>query len=164
MKTPLQFDFTINKETLTTTVVRQFNAPLRVVWDAFTLQEILDQWWAPKPYLSKTKIMDFKKGGKRLYAMVSPEGEEFWAVQEYTEVNPTTGFKYLDAFSDKDGNIKPEDPGSDWHYTFSEKNGITTVNIIIQSKTLADLEMTIQMGFKEGFTMTLNYLAEMLQA
>ncbi len=72
----LQFDFTVDKAAKTVYITREFNAELPLVWDAFTKQEILDQWWAPKPWMSKTKSMDFKVGGRRFYAMVSPEGEE----------------------------------------------------------------------------------------
>ena len=68
----LQFEFTLDKLTKTVLVTREFNAELPLVWDAFTKQEILDQWWAPKPFESKTKVMDFKVGGRRFYAMVSP--------------------------------------------------------------------------------------------
>ena len=74
---------------------------LDLVWDAFTKQEILDQWWAPKPWLSKTKIMDFAVGGQRFYAMVSPEGQEHWSLQQYTSISPKTNFKYLNAFADE---------------------------------------------------------------
>jgi uncharacterized protein YndB with AHSA1/START domain len=70
----LQFDFTVDKSTNTVLVIREFAAELPLVWDAFTKQEVLDQWWAPKPYLSKTKAMNFEVGGRRFYAMVSPEG------------------------------------------------------------------------------------------
>jgi hypothetical protein len=49
-----------------------------------------------------------------------------------------------------------------WNLDFSETNGVTTVKITIKHKTLSDLEQMIQMGFKEGFTMTLNYLAQLL--
>lgn len=163
MKPGLLFDFIVNKENLTVTVRKEFAAPQKLVWDAFTKAELLDQWWAPQPYSSRTKEMSFKNGGRRLYAMVSPDGgQEHWAIQDYRDISPISGYKYFDAFSDKDGNINPNDPGSEWNLTFSEKNGITTVDILIQAKTLEDMEATIQMGFKEGFTMTLNYLDELL--
>ena len=70
----LHFDFQVDKSTNTVLVVKEFDAELSIVWDAFTKPEILDQWWAPKPYESKTKVMDFKVGGRRLYAMISPDG------------------------------------------------------------------------------------------
>ena len=79
----LLFDFIVDKTTKTVSVIREFDADLSLVWDAYTKQEILDQWWAPKPWASKTKIMNFEVGGRRFYAMVSPEGEEHWAIQGF---------------------------------------------------------------------------------
>src|SRR5215469_175614 len=73
MSNSLLFNFTVNKEAKTVFIKREFAAELSLVWDAFTKQEILDQWWAPKPWISKTKYMDFKVGGRRFYAMVSSE-------------------------------------------------------------------------------------------
>ena len=74
----LVFDFTVDKPSKTVTIVKEFAAELSLVWDAYTKQEILDQWWAPKPWESKTKMMNFEVGGRRFYAMVSPEGLEHW--------------------------------------------------------------------------------------
>jgi uncharacterized protein YndB with AHSA1/START domain len=162
MKNSLLFDFTVDRTNNTVFVNREFAAELPLVWDAFTKQEILDQWWAPKPWESRTKFMDFKVGGRRFYAMVSPEGQEHWSIQNFTSISPATNFKYVDAFTDKDENINKELPGSDWDLNFSENNGITTVKITVKHKTLADLDQIIQMGFQEGFTMTLNELENLL--
>ncbi|WP_158800176.1 SRPBCC domain-containing protein [Pedobacter sp. L105] len=156
----LLFDFTVDKEKKTVFVNREFAADLSLVWDAFTKQEILDQWWAPKPWSSKTKVMDFKVGGRRFYAMVSPEGSEHWSLQQFTSISPKTNFKYLNSFADKDEN--PELPGSDWDLSFSEENGKTKVSIIIKNDSRERMEKMIEMGFQGGFTMTLNYLDELL--
>ena len=169
MKNDLLFDFTVDKETKTVFVNREFDAELSLVWDAFTKQEILDQWWAPKPYASKTKIMDFKVGGRRFYAMVSPEGQERWSIQKYTSITPKTNFKMSNTFADKDEN--PELPGSEWDLSFSEQNarpddpvgrGITKVSVAIYNESLERMEKMIEMGFKEGFSMTLKSLEELL--
>jgi uncharacterized protein YndB with AHSA1/START domain len=156
----LLFDFTVDKATKTVFITREFDAALSLVWDAFTTQEILDQWTAPSPWLSKTKYMNFEVGGKRFYAMVGPEGQERWSIQEYTSITPKTNFKMYNAFADKDEN--PELPGSDWDYNFSEQNGKTKVSITIYNESFARLEKMIEMGFKEGFTMTLNNLEKLL--
>ena len=123
-------------------------------------QEILDQWLAPKPWASKTKYMDFKVGGRRFYAMVSPEGQERWSIQKYTSISPKTNFKMFNAFADKDEN--PELPGSEWDFNFSEQNGTTKVSITIYNESLERMEKMIEMGFKEGFKMTLNNLENLL--
>jgi uncharacterized protein YndB with AHSA1/START domain len=162
MKSELTFDFTVNKEANTVFVKREFAAERSLVWDAYTKPEILDQWWAPKPWISKTKSMEFKPGGRRLYAMCGPEGEEHWALADFTSITPKSNFKFSDAFCDKDGNVNSELPGSQWSVDFAEINGATMVNITIKHKTLADLEKLIELGFKEGFSMALDNLNELL--
>ncbi len=160
MKTNLLFDFTVDKTTKTVFVNREFAAGLSLVWDAFTKQEILDQWWAPKPWSSKTKYMNFEPGGRRFYAMVSPEGQEHLAIQQYTSISPKTNFKFLNAFADENEN--PALPGSEWDLSFSEENGTTKVSITIYNESLERMEKMIEMGFNEGFTMTLNNLESLL--
>ena len=160
MKNDLLFDFTVDKAAKTVYITKEFDADLSLVWDAFTKKEILDQWWAPKPFSSKTKVLDFKVGGRRFYAMVSPEGQERWVIQKYTSISPKTNFKFFNAFADENEN--PELPGSEWDHTFSEQNGKTKVSVVIYNESLERMEKQIEMGFKEGFTMTLNYLDELL--
>ena len=137
----LQFDFTVDKLTKQVVVTREFDAELPLVWDAFTKQEILDQWWAPKPWISKTKFMNFKEGGRRFYAMVSPEGHESWQIQDYTAISPKTNFKYFSVFADKDEN--PNLPGSNWDLNFTEHDGITKVSITIYNESLERMEKMI---------------------
>jgi|SRR3954462_927888 len=160
MTTNLLFDFTVDKATKKVFINREFDAGLSLVWDAFTKAEILDQWIAPRPMTSKTKYQDFKVGGKRFYAMVSPEGQERWVIQEYTSITPKTNFKMHNAFADKDEN--PELTGSDWDYTFSEQDGKTKVSIIIYNESLERLERMIEMGFTEGFKASINNLENLL--
>ena len=160
MTNDLLFDFIVDKTTKTVFITREFDAGLLLVWDAFTKPEILDQWVAPTPWTSRTKFMDFKVGGRRFYAMVSPEGQERWSIQKYTSISPKTNFKMFNAFADKDEN--PELPGSDWDYTFSEHNRITKVSITIYNESLARLEKMIEMGFTEGFKMSMHNLENLL--
>lgn len=154
------FDFTVDKATQTAFVNRTFNASQDLVWDAFTTKELLDQWWAPKPFLSRTKYMNFEEGGKRFYAMVTPDGFEKWSLQTYSDIQPKNSFKMYTAFADEHENV--ELPGSEWTLNFSEQNGITQVHIEIYNESLERMERMIAMGFKEGFTATLKYLEEVL--
>ena len=153
------FDLTVDKEAKMVYISMEFAAELSMVWDAFTKPEILDQWYAPKPMTSRTKYMDFKVGGQRFYAMVTPEGEERWGIQKYTSITPKTNFKMFNAFADKDEN--PQLPGSDWDISFSEENGSTKVSISIFNESLARLEGLLE-GFKVGFAMTYENLTELL--
>ncbi len=159
MNNNLLFDFTADKAAKTVYITREFAAPLSLVWDAFTKPEILDQWTAPAPWVAKTKYMNFEVGGKRFYAMVGPEGQERWIIQEYTSISPKTNFKLYNSFADKDEN--PELPGSEWDYNFSEQNGITKVSITIFNESFERMEKLME-GFKQGFTSTLKNLENLL--
>src|SRR5258708_36980308 len=162
MNNDLLFDFNVDKAAKTIYITREFNAGQSLVWDAFTKPELLDQWGAPAPMRAKTKYMDFKVGGQRFYAMISPDGQERWSIQKYTSITPKTNFKMYNSFADKDE--KPELPGSDWDYTFSEQDGKTKVSITIYNESLARMEKMIEMGFKIGFTITLKNLEDLLTA
>lgn len=153
-------DFIVDKATKTVSINKEFAAGLSLVWDAYTKPELLDLWWAPKPFTSRTKYMDFKVGGRRFYAMVSPEGDERWAVQKYTSITPKTNFKFFNAFADADENL--ELPGSDWDLNFSEHDGTTKVSISIYNESLERLERMIKLGFREGTMMQLNILEGLL--
>ena len=157
--TNLLFDFTVDKAAKTVFITREFDADLSLVWDAFTKAEILDQWVAPKPFVSKTKFMDFRVGGRRFYAMISPEGHERWAIQRYTSISPKTNFKMYNAFADKNEN--PELPGSEWDHNFSEQNGTTTVSITIYNESFERLERLLD-GFTQGMKMALSNLENLL--
>ncbi len=158
----LTFDFSVDKENKKITVTREFAAELAIVWKAYTTKEILDQWWAPKPWKANTKSMDFKEGGIWHYAMVGPAGEEHWAVASYISIQPLKKFTGLDAFADADGNINKEMPQSKWEVHFTDKGEKTQVQSIITFGDLAQLEATIQMGFKEGMTMAMENLDNLL--
>ncbi len=161
MESNSKTEFVTDLQNKKVTITKEFDAPLENVWRAWTESDLLDQWWAPKPFSAKTKFMDFKVGGRRFYAMVSPEGQEHWSVQKYTSITPKTNFKMYNTFADKDEN--PQLPGSDWDVNFSEENGATKVYIIIINESLDRMKKMIEMGFEAGFTSTLGNLDEVLQ-
>lgn len=154
-------EFIVNKEAKTVSITKEFDAAVDLVWDAYTKPELLDRWWAPRPMTSRTKVMEFTEGGRRFYAMVSPDGVERWSVQKYTSITPKSNFKFFNAFADENENLQL--PGSDWDLSFSERDGKTTVNISIYNESLERLERIIaDGGFKLGTEAQLKNLEELL--
>lgn len=162
MKTTLLFDFTVNKESKTIHVKREFETDLDLIWQAWTEAELLDRWWGPKPWKAKTKTMEFRKGGFWHYAMVGSEGGKHWGKANYLDIIPKKSFTVKDGFCDEKGVMEPSFAQSLWKTSFISKENKVHVDITITFDTLADLEKTIDMGFKEGFTMGLNQLDELL--
>lgn len=154
--------FNVDKEKYIIRVKKIFSSNVKSVWDAFTKQEILDQWWAPKPWKAVTKKWDFTIGGVWLYAMEGPAGEKEWAMAEYKAITPYKYIKLIDAFCDAEGNLNPNFPRYNWEIIFTTKGMNTEVDVLIHQKRVEDLEKILEMGFKEGFTLALEGLDELL--
>ena len=153
--------FTANGSVLT--VERLFNAPLDLTWRAWTEADLLDQWWAPKPWKSETSHMDFKEGGYRLYAMVGPGGERHLGRTDYLSIHVHKQFSGDDAFCDEEGNINPGLPATKFKNQFEETNNKTFVTIISEYASEEHLQQVIQMGMKEGLTMAFENLDSVLE-
>lgn len=158
----VQFDFLVNKENNTMTIRREFRANRQLVWDAYTKSELLNQWFAPKPLTTKTKSMDFREGGHWLYAMVEPDGTEYWGRTDYLKIQPIDAYTALDGFCDEDGNLNTELPRATWDVTFTDLGENALVQTVVTFNSLADLETVVQMGMQEGLTSTLESLDELL--
>jgi uncharacterized protein YndB with AHSA1/START domain len=145
-------------------VVREFNAPVEKVWKAWTESNLLDKWWAPKPWKAETKTMDFRAGGLWLYRMAGPNGEGSWCRVDFKAVTPQQSFTTAVSFCDEDGNIDTSFPRMYWLIEFMPAETGTKVEVMITFDKDADMTKIIEMGFEEGFTMGLGNLDELLEA
>ncbi len=169
MKTALLFDFIVDKENSTIHIKREFDADLELVWEAWTTAELLDQWWAPAPLRNETKHLDFREGGYWLYTMLNENGEriklndqEIWSKWSYISIVDKESFTVKDGFCDENGTINPVYAQNFWETKFTEVNNRVLVTITSTFEKPEDLEQTIEMGFREGFSMGLNQLEELL--
>lgn len=146
------------------TVTKHFNARPDAVWQAWTKQEILDQWWAPKPWRAETKKLEFKEGGTWLYSMVGPNNERHYSKVDYTKINAPKSFEGEDSFSDERGVVNAEMPQTQWKNAFTSAGSGTDVTVTITAKTADALEKMLEMGFEEGFKAGLGNLDEYLES
>lgn len=145
------------------TVTREFRAPVERVWSAYTESEILDQWWAPKPWRAETKTMDFRVGGHWLYAMVGPDGSKHWARFDYTAIDKPRSFAGQDAFCDETGARNTALPTNEWVNQFIQTGNGTTVKSELIFASEADMQKLLEMGFEEGMKMAVENLVELLE-
>jgi uncharacterized protein YndB with AHSA1/START domain len=146
----------------TITVEKIFSAPRSNVWAAWTTQEMLEKWWAPKPWLAVTKSFDFKSGGAWHYYMLGPDGTQSWGLMEYTNVEPENVFSGTDGFVDENGVKNSELPSAHWNVEFFDQGEQTKVICTLTFQSVEDLEKLTSLGFEEGFTMGLGNLDEVL--
>jgi uncharacterized protein YndB with AHSA1/START domain len=157
----MQIDKDLDNKKMTLT--RSFDAPVSDVWRAWTESELLDQWWAPKPWKAETKSMDFRVGGTWLYSMVGPDNTKHWARADYTTIDPKKSFHVTDSFCDENGNKTNDAPSMKWKNSFNEKGNGTEVTVQINFDSAKDLQTILDMGFEGGFTAGLNNLDELLE-
>ena len=163
METKNKTLFTKDLENKKIVVEREFSAPVESVWKAWTESNLLDQWWAPKPWRAVTKTMDFRPGGFWLYAMKGPNNEIHWARADYKSIDKQKSFQIVDCFCDENGVRNEEMPTMSWNNQFLKTADGTKVVVEISFKSEADINAIIEMGFKEGFEMALGNLDELLE-
>jgi uncharacterized protein YndB with AHSA1/START domain len=90
--------------TLNMVTTRTINAPIEKVWQAWSQESIVKQWWGPRKFTAPVAKMNFRVDGKSLVCMRSPEGFEIYNTWTYTEIIPLERIEFIHHFSDKDGN------------------------------------------------------------
>lgn len=143
-------------------VSREFNAPVELVWRAFTESKILDQWWGPAPWRAETKFQDFSEGGYWLYAMVGPENEKHWGRMNYLSIDTHKNFHLEDVFCDEEGNPIPELPMSKGSIELTATATGTEVKFKMGYSTQEQLQKIIEMGFEEGISICLEQLNRLI--
>lgn len=143
-------------------VTREFDAPLEMVWRAYSESQLLDQWWGPAPWRAETRSLDFRAGGHWLYAMVSPEGQRHWARMNYLAIAPHTSISIEDAFCDDDGNVNPAMPVAKGEIVFTPLAGGTRVEFRTTYASEADLRTVVRMGIEQGLSICLDQLEALL--
>lgn len=161
----MESDIIFNKDfdSNTVYVMKIYDAEVSKVWDYFTKAELLDQWWAPKPWKCETAKQDFTEGGIWLYSMVGPEGERHYAQVKYGEIMEHRSFDGVDAFCDENGNVNPDFPEVKWLFGFTGVEEGTKVTVNIHFPTTEAMNKLIEMGFEEGFKTGLNQLEEIIK-
>ena len=88
-------------------ISRVFDAPREVVWKVWIDPELVKRWWGPKYFTAPVAKIDFRVGGRYLYDMRSPDGQDYWSTGTYREIVPLERIVATDSFADEQGNIVP---------------------------------------------------------
>ena len=140
----------------TITIKRTFNAPIKLVWEAWTQSEHIAQWWSPKGIKTKVIEHDFKVGGKWKYIMPMPNGQEFIAEGQYTEI---VEFERIISTA----NFKPMTEGIEIQSLFKANENKTefTFNVIHPTEEYKIKQE--KMGIMNGWGSVFDRLGELLK-
>ena len=138
-------------------VSRRFNAPRKMVFDAWTTPERLAQWWGPREWRTTTSDMTFAPGGIWRFIMHSPNGEDIRCRIVYREIQPPERIEYIQSGFDP--------AGLDYQttVTFEEIEGQTEVTFHATWSTKELRDQAVEMvGWRDGARETLDRLANTL--
>jgi len=130
------------------------------VWKAWTDPELLKRWWGPKIFTAPVINVDFRVGGKYLYAMRSPDGKDFWSTGTYYEITPFERIVATDSFADEKGNVVPASyygMTRDWPLEakvssiFEEKKGKTKYTLRYELTPPKEMLGPMVAGWNESF-------------
>ena len=156
-------------------VTRTLNAPIELVFSAFSEAKHLGQWWGPKGFDIVVKKLEFKPGGIFHYSMQMPDGGKMWGKFAYRQIDKPGCIEFVSSFSDEDGNITRAPFSAVWPLevlntlTLVEDNGKTILTLVggpinatqEERDTFANAFASMQQGFKGTFDQLENYLPEM---
>ena len=139
----------------TLTLNRTFDAPVELVWEAWTRSEHITHWWGPKGMETKVIEHDFKVGGKWHYIMNMPDGNEFIAEGVYAEI---VALKKIVTSA----NFKPMTEGVELQVIFEESGDKTNFTFKVVHPTEEYCKQQEAMGFYNGWGSVFDRLAEYL--
>ena len=141
----------LNNRTLT--IEKTFNAPLKLVWEAWSQPEHIGQWWGPKGMETKVIVHEFKVGGHWKYVMQMPNGGEFITEGIYSQI-----VEYEKIVSSAD--FKPMTEGVEIQALFEADGDKTKFTFNVVHPTEAYCKQQEQMGFYNGWSSTFDRLDE----
>lgn len=155
-----QTTFTINRDDLSVTLSRLFNASPETVWRSMTEAALIPKWWGPERYTTVVDKMDLQVGGSWRFLNLDAEGNEFAFYGEYLAIEPP--HRLVQTF-----NFEPLGPGHASVETAvleTVEAGKTRLTVTAVYKTLADLNGSVEGGMEGGARETWQRLADLVVA
>jgi uncharacterized protein YndB with AHSA1/START domain len=136
-------------------ITREFNAPARHVWQAYTTPELIKRWWAGERGSVTSAEVDLRVGGKWRYVMVASVGFEVAFRGEFREITPPERLVNTEIF---EGLPDPDEHAGLITVTFTEKDGRTSVEMLCEYRDETDRDAVINSGMESGMQESMDAL------
>jgi uncharacterized protein YndB with AHSA1/START domain len=136
-------------------MTRVFDAPRRLVWDAFSKPELLKRWFGPRGWSLSTCEVDARVGGGFRFILQGPDGQKMGMRGVYRELIPPGRSVHVESFDDYPGE-------STVTAVFTEQNGKTTLTATVEYPSREIRDIVIGTGMEHGAAESYDKLAELL--
>ena len=155
---------TVDKDfdSLTITLIADFDAPIEQVWDLWADPRKLERWWGPPGYPATFEQHDLNPGGEVAYFMTGPDGQRHRGWWRITSVAPPTSLEFTDGFADDDGNPIADRPEMTVQMRLGEHDGGTRMELRSAFDSRAEMEELVNMGAAEGIQQAVGQMDALL--
>ena len=154
----------VNKDfdSLTLTLVADFDAPIERVWQLWADPRQLERWWGPPSHPATVEQHDLTPGGEVTYFMTGPEGERYRGWWRVASVNPPKSLEFTDGFADKDGTPIADMPTTTVRMQLTEHDGGTRMEVRSVFDSREQMEQLMRMGAAEGLQQAVGQMDALL--
>jgi uncharacterized protein YndB with AHSA1/START domain len=149
-------------QALTMTVVADFAAPLRRLWDAYADPRQIEKFWGPPTHPATFTRHDMFPGGRSTYATVGPEGEVSRGYWEFLDVKAPHRFEVRDGFCLPDGTPDTTMPSMRMTFDFEATGSGSRLTTTTFFNTVDELEQLLRMGMDEGLRQAMSQIDDVL--
>jgi uncharacterized protein YndB with AHSA1/START domain len=151
-----------NFDSLTLTLVADFDAQIEQVWQLWAEPRQLERWWGPPSHPATVEEHDLTPGGDVTYFMTGPEGEKYRGWWRITSVNPPKSLDFTDGFADQDGTPSADMPITTVHMQLTEHDGGTRMELRSVFDSRQQMEQLVSMGMPEGLQQAVGQMDALL--
>lgn len=151
-------------DSLTLTLIADFDATVEQVWDLWADPRKLEKWWGPPGYPATFDKHELEPGGGVTYFMTSPEGQKHHGFWKVTSVDAPSRLEVRDGFADENGNPDEDKPIGTMIVTFSEHEGGTRMEMRSMNDSREEMQELLDMGAEEGMSMAVGQMDALLTA
>jgi uncharacterized protein YndB with AHSA1/START domain len=141
---------TKDEKALTLTLVAEYSAPPKRVWQVFADPRQLERWWGPPTWPATFETHDFTVGGDATYFMTGPDGEKARGWWRFTALDEPRSLEFEDGFSDDSGAPNPQMPTMRLRVDFEETGDGTRMTVTTFFNNADEMEQLVKMGMVEG--------------
>jgi uncharacterized protein YndB with AHSA1/START domain len=137
-------------DSLTLTLVADFDAPMERVWQLWADPRQLERWWGPPSHPATVEQHDLSPGGGVTYFMTGPDGDRSRGWWRVTSVDAPSALEFTDGFADQDGTPLADRPATAVRMRLTEHDGGTRMELRSAFESREQMEELLGMGMTEG--------------
>ncbi len=145
-------------ESLTLTLIAEFDATPEQVWGVWKDPEKLQQWWGPPFWPATFTRHDFVVGGESRYHMTGPDGETSRGYWQMRAIERPSRIDFANGLAGPDGEPAPETPPMSGSVTFESIGNRTKMTVVSRFVDLEQMELMLGMGMSEGMTQAIGQI------